>query len=236
MWHKPTRAWAISLLITSLAAPKPVSGQVAADSGLSSTDAALFGVIGGLLLAPGALGIDPGTPDCLPCDSADLPFFDRWAVAAPRPAWDHVSTGLVLGLAAATWWDISRSGTGARGKLLASMESAGLAAGLSFLAKDLVGRHRPVLYTTEAVDLADPSSHLDSWPSGHAAVAAALTTSYLLGRPGVSVSRAGRIGALAVALAVAGLRIAAAKHFPSDVVAGAAVGVGSAVLVHSIRF
>lgn len=234
--HKPARAWAIFLLSTSLAVPHLLSGQIAADSGISSLDVALLGAIGGLLLAPGVLGIDPGTPVCLPCDPEDLPFFDRWAVASPRPAWDHLSTGLVLGLAAATWWGLSRSGPGARGKLVASMESAGLATAVSFLAQDLVGRHRPVLYTPEAVDLTDPASQLDSWPSGHTAVAFALATSYVLGRPGVSTPRAGRIAALAAAIVVGGLRVAAARHFPSDVVSGAAVGVGSALLVHAIRF
>ena len=236
IWHKPVRAWAILLVLTNLASPHPVSGQIAADSGLSTTDGVIFGAIGGLLLAPGVLGIDPGTPDCLPCDPGDLPFFDRWAVASPRPAWDHLSTGLVLGLAAATWWDLSRSGHGARGKLVASMESAGLATAVAFLAQDLVGRHRPVLYTPEAVDLTEPANELDSWPSGHTAVAFALATSYALGRPGVSPPPEARIAALAAALVVGGLRVAAAKHFPSDVVSGAAVGVGSALLVHTIRF
>jgi membrane-associated phospholipid phosphatase len=32
------------------------------------------------------------------------------------------------------------------------------------------------------------------------------------------------------------MRVAAGKHFPSDVVGGAALGVTSAVVVHAIRF
>ena len=42
--------------------------------------------------------------------------------------------------------------------------------------------------------------------------------------------------ALATAVSIGALRVAAAKHFPSDVVAGAALGVVSAVTVRAIRF
>ncbi len=65
-------------------------------------------------------------------------------------------------------------------------------------------------------------------------IAFALATSYLLSR--VAPSRTARVGAIAAATAAAVLRVASARHFPSDVVGGAAVEVGSAVLVHSIRF
>ena len=114
--------------------------------------------------------------NCSPCDSGSVPFFDRWAIAEPRPVWSHASTGLLGAIAAVTWWDLAKH---------------------------------------------DPASRLRWLPS------------YLLSR--VAPSRTARVGAIAAATAAA-LRVASARHFPSDVVGGAAVEVGSAVLVHSIRF
>ena len=80
----------------------------------------------------------------------------------------------------------------------------------------------------------NPADVRPSFPSGHSAIAFALATSYLLSR--VAPSRTARVGAIAAATAAAVLRVASPRPFPSDVVGGAAVEVGSAVLVHSIRF
>ena len=42
--------------------------------------------------------------------------------------------------------------------------------------------------------------------------------------------------ALGAATGVAVFRVAAAKHFPSDVLAGLIVGVGTAAITHEIKF
>ncbi len=109
---------------------------------------------------------------------------------------------------------------------------------MTTLLKAVIGRPRPILYTEAALSLEDPAAARVSMPSGHTSTAVALATSYVLagsrtgrGSPGVL-----QIGVLAAAAIVGGLRVASASHFPSDVVAGAAVGVGSAFLVEAIRF
>jgi membrane-associated phospholipid phosphatase len=77
-----------------------------------------------------------------------------------------------------------------------------------------------------------------SWPSGHTATAAALVTSYLLsvGQPDARPASWQRPALILAGAGVGAMRVAAAKHFPSDVVSGAAFGVLSALVVHQLRF
>jgi undecaprenyl-diphosphatase len=154
-------------------------------------------------------------------------------VAEPRDGWSALSDGLVLALAAATWWDMARSNSAGRPHVVASVESAALAVGATNFLKELIDRPRPIFYTDLALEL-DPADHDPSFPSGHTAVAFAVATSYVLSKS--SPGTAARIGALAVAATVGAFRVASARHFPSDVVGGAALGVGSALLVHTIKF
>ncbi len=221
------------MLCTGLGRPQPVAAQAPAQPTFTISDAAVFGAAAGLYLAPGLFGFDEGAYDCLPCDPADLPAFDRWAVAEPRDGWSYLSDGLVLALAAVTWWDLAGSSSAGRPHVIASVESAALAAGATNFLKELIDRPRPIFYTDLAPEL-DPADHDPSFPSGHTAVAFALATSYVLSRS--RPSTAVRIGSFAVAATVGALRVASARHFPSDVVAGAALGVGTALLVHTIKF
>lgn len=84
--------------------------------------------------------------------------------------------------------------------------------------KHLVARHRPVL--------AEPFAHASGWsfPSGHALGSAALWGSLAV----VAAARLGRAIALAVAVTVPVLiavtRVLLGVHYPSDVVAGLAIG------------
>jgi membrane-associated phospholipid phosphatase len=119
------------------------------------------------------------------------------------------------------------------------MESLLWAESTVHLVKALVGRKRPVLYTDSGINYAYVGSNQRSWPSGHAATAAALATSYCLTRRDLSANRTvdwrcwlATTGAVAVGL----LRMAAAKHYPSDVLSGWAAGVGTAFAVHAIKF
>ncbi|MDH5550864.1 MAG: phosphatase PAP2 family protein, partial [Gemmatimonadota bacterium] len=73
-----------------------------------------------------------------------------------------------------------------------------------------------------------------SMPSGHAAIAFATATSYWLNNPERGL--APKLAAVAAAVGISVLRVASAKHFPSDVVVGAVVGTGVALAVHTIRF
>jgi membrane-associated phospholipid phosphatase len=231
--HKPILGWAIFLLLTGLGRPVPAAAQAPAEPIFTISDVFVFGAAGGLYLAPQLFGFDGSTYDCLPCDPADLPPFDRWAVAEPRDGWSALSDGLVLALAAATWWDMARSNSVGRSHVIVSVESAALAVGATNFLKELIDRPRPIFYTDLALEL-DPADHDASFPSGHTAVAFALATSYVLSRS--SPNTAVRIGSLVVAATVGAFRVASARHFPSDVVGGAALGVGSALLVHTVKF
>jgi len=176
-------------------------------------------------------------PGCGPCNRADVPFFDRWAITHARALPEDASTALVLGLAGAASVALLRRGHAGWSDLRALNESAGLAAVLALVLKDATARHRPWTFTTDALmpDNGLRGGARNSFPSGHVAVAAAVTTSLLLSRSvhPSPLLRAVAIGAVAL---TGGLRIVAGRHFPSDVVAGAGLGVLSAVGVHAIRF
>jgi undecaprenyl-diphosphatase len=103
---------------------------------------------------------------------------------------------------------------------------------LATLLKVAVGRERPY----EVVLAADPLLRWDvsgSFPSGHAATSAAgaVILAYLLGRGGLW------LGLLAVAVSFS--RVYVGVHYPLDVLAGAALGVGvglvAAALVRRLR-
>jgi len=117
------------------------------------------------------------------------------------------------------------------------VEGAAWASGITEMLKGVIGRRRPVLYTVEAPGAVSERNSRRSLPSGHTSVAFAVATSYWLSRralhgsPGVP----GWV-AVAVATGVGVLRVAAGKHFPSDVVAGAALGVGTAVVMQVVKF
>lgn len=117
-------------------------------------------------------------------------------------------------------------------------QSAVLALGVVELTKALVARSRPVLYTERAVTAVRSLDSQRSWPSGHTATAVALATSYLLSvrQAGAGPSTWRRPALLVASAGVGAMRVAAAKHFPSDVVSGAAFGVLSAFAVHRLRF
>jgi undecaprenyl-diphosphatase len=92
------------------------------------------------------------------------------------------------------------------------------------LAKGLSGRARPAVAQVPVVRRLRRAPLTTSFPSGHAASAAAFATGASLEMPALAVA----VGGLAAA--VAGSRIVTGAHYPSDVVAGAALGVGAATL------
>jgi membrane-associated phospholipid phosphatase len=108
--------------------------------------------------------------------------------------------------------------------------------GLVLGLKHAVGRPRP--YVRRA--LVSHSAHYSasqeadaytSFPSGHAALSAALVTSWTLSHPKWYVGGPGAAWAVAVSLS----RLHLGVHYPSDVLVGAGIGVGMAVLVHQMR-
>lgn len=186
--------------------------------------------------APRLLDLNHHLPSCAPCDLQAVPWFDRWAVSTPRDALSVASGGIVFAMAALESLDLVRGGPEHYGEIAYLSESAGWALGAGELLKAIVARKRPVLYTAEAPAAADDLDNQRSWPSDHTAVAAALAAGYLLVPRGAPVPAWRRWAVVAAATSVGVLRVASGKHFPSDVVGGAALGVVSAVTVRAIRF
>ena len=191
---------------------------------------------GVVFLAPHLLNVNEGPPECAPCDRDQLPWFDRWSVVPERGTSSVASTVILFGLAAGTWWDLSRRGEGQGfAAVAASIEATSWALGVTELGKAVFARKRPVLYTDDAVEIIGARGVRRSMPSGHTAAAFALATSYLLQMRGRDANLPAWL-VTATAAGVGVLRVVAGRHFPSDAVAGAAVGVVSAVVVHEIRF
>lgn len=117
-----------------------------------------------------------------------------------------------------------------------------LSEGLTYLGKTAFGRPRPYAYRPEGERPGRPTEAtgavtFQSMPSGHSSAAwtavALGLTEHLLLRPHASwLERAG-VGVLGGTLAGAtsALRVAAGQHFPSDVIAGAGIGIASGVAV-----
>ena len=174
-----------------------------------------------------------GPPPCAPCDPGSVPGFDRWIIRPPVRAYATGSDLLILGLASGT---LIHTAFGPRGqrRVLTELETMAWTMGVVGLSKSLIGRNRPVLYTEVAPEVAAQVINQRSMPSGHAAIAFATATSYWLNNPERGL--APKLAAVAAAVGISVLRVASAKHFPSDVVVGAVVGTGVALAVHTIRF
>jgi len=101
----------------------------------------------------------------------------------------------------------------------------------------VIRRKRPVLYTSGAAAAVADRENQESLPSGHASLAFAAATSYLVlaRRQHLPHRTRNAILLYAGAVGVSALRVAAGKHFPTDVAAGAALGSGIGWLVATIH-
>lgn len=100
----------------------------------------------------------------------------------------------------------------------------------------MIARKRPVLYTEDAAAAAEDLRNQRSMPSGHTSAAFALATSYILYSWPRTENKVPALLAGAAAVSVGVLRVVSARHFPSDVVVGAAVGTLSGIVVYRIRY
>jgi undecaprenyl-diphosphatase len=100
-----------------------------------------------------------------------------------------------------------------------------LALGIAHVISSLWDRPRPYVAHATVSHLFVTASGDPSFPSDHATAAFAIAVSILL--------RSRRIGLLALAMAVvlAVARVAVGVHYPSDVVGGALIGTGAALLL-----
>jgi membrane-associated phospholipid phosphatase len=236
--HKTRTGTCILLLASVLGVSGPLAAQAPiAPRAIQVGDVASSAVAAALVLAPRVFSWGPTTADCtVPCDPATLPWYDRWALSPISPTLSRGSDVLVVALGLGT---VAATVAGDRShrELVSALQAGLWAEGATEMLKTTVGRERPVLYTAAGADVATVPDNLRSLPSGHTAVAFSLATSLWLaerdihGRPGL-VGWLGVLGATGVAV----LRVAAGKHFPSDVVVGAAVGTASSLVVHAIKF
>ncbi len=93
----------------------------------------------------------------------------------------------------------------------------------------LVGRLRPYEASVEILRLIPPPLTAHAFPSGHTSVAFACAAALTLGSP------AWGMAALVLATAVGFCRVFAGVHYPSDVVAGAVLGILCAIIIRWIR-
>jgi membrane-associated phospholipid phosphatase len=135
---------------------------------------------------------------------------------------------MVLGLNAASARDEGRAIQGAEDLLLVA-EAVALSASLNQLTKFLVGRERPFVHALDPEwrDRTDkPSDNNLSFFSGHTTLAFAVAVSGATVATLRGYDTAPYLWAIggALALLTGGLRIAADRHYLSDVLVGAAVG------------
>ncbi|GGU12411.1 bifunctional phosphatase PAP2/diacylglycerol kinase family protein [Streptomyces violascens] len=133
-----------------------------------------------------------------------------------------------LWFAAATAMGATRSPRARRAALrgVASLALASLT--VNTVAKHSVRRARPLLDAVPLVRQLKRRPVTTSFPSGHAASAAAFVTGVAL------ESRAWGAALAPVGFSVAASRVYTGVHYPGDVVAGAALGVGAALAVRGL--
>ena len=202
-------------------------------------DAASVGAAGALFVLPTVLELPKGPPSCAPCDPTTVPTVDRSALHTFSDGAGTASDVVLAGVAGLTAF-ASLHGLPAaqwRGNFAMLANAAAWTAASTEWLKVVIRRKRPVLYTSGAVAAAADRESQQSFPSTHASLAFAAATSYLVlaRRQHLHHRRRNAILLYAGAVGVSALRVAAGKHFPTDVAAGAALGSGIGWLVATIH-
>ncbi|HVH66231.1 MAG TPA: phosphatase PAP2 family protein [Gemmatimonadales bacterium] len=205
-------------------------------------DAATIAGAGTLAAIPVLAGLPHGPPPCAPCDPASLPSIDRAALHTFSGPAGTASTVLLVAVAGFGGVASTEGGGGiwgprVRGHAVVFANALAWTVATTEWVKVLAHRSRPVLYTAAAPAAASDRDNRRSFPSGHSAAAFSVATAYLVMAQREHLPHRARNAVLLFggAATVAALRVAAGQHFPSDVVAGAAVGSGIGWLVTHVR-
>ena len=216
-----------ALVLLAVTGP-PALGQ--APYRVSWGDAVSVVAAGVAVLIPEATKLPKAAPSCAPCDPASLPGIDRVALRTFSASAGTASTALLAGLIGFAGVASFEGATPAqrRGHVAVFANSIAWTFAATEWMKVVVRRKRPVLYTAGATAAeGDPNSQR-SFPSGHASVAFAAATTYLMMARRERLPHQTRNAVLLYvgALGVSALRVSAGKHFPTDVLGGAVLGTG----------
>jgi membrane-associated phospholipid phosphatase len=202
-------------------------------------DAASVSAAAGVALVPVVLALPKGPPSCAPCDPGSVPGIDHVALHAFSNGAGTASSLLLAGVVGTAGLASLRAlpPAQARGNAAVFLNSLAWTEAATEWIKVAVRRNRPILYTAGAAAASGDRENQQSFPSGHASVAFAAATSYLLmaDRQHLPHRTRNAIVLYTGATAVAALRVAAGKHFPTDVAGGALLGSGIAWLVARIH-
>lgn len=180
-------------------------------------------------------------------DRGSVNAVDRWATRNWSPGWqatsDRTRDGLIVASALLSFGPALRGGRWGDVFTLGVIfgETAALTAGVTYLAKSTARRTRPYAYN-DALTVAervavggDAGRSSASFISGHASVgfatATLLSTVFADLHGGTPASKLVWAGSLTAATLTAYARVEGGMHFPTDVVAGAAVGAAIGHLV-----
>jgi membrane-associated phospholipid phosphatase len=182
---------------------------------------------------------------CAPCDRSRLWAIDRGSVGPVRAAANLSSYGtaaLEAGLGF-IFLASSRRGQGTAPLLedaTVVTQAVSVTAAATMALKLLFHRPRPLMYLPAPAGGFTPDDGR-SFPSSHTSLAFAIAAAYtsLLHRRGIAGSHKLEIGALfTTALATGVLRVVSHEHFPTDVLAGAALGFAlgwTVPAIHAVR-
>ncbi|MFK4207776.1 bifunctional phosphatase PAP2/diacylglycerol kinase family protein [Streptomyces sp. NPDC030920] len=154
----------------------------------------------------------------------------NWPGAGPvLPRLSRTADHGLLWLGAAAGLAALGGNARARRAALRGIASLGVASAVTnILGKSAVRRQRPLLDAVPVVRRLARQPVTTSFPSGHAASAAAFAT-------GVALESKGWGAVVApLALSVAASRVYTGVHYPSDVLAGAVLGVGAALALRGV--
>ena len=185
------------------------------------------------VLIPEATKLPKSAPSCgstVPCDPASLPGIDRVVLHTFSGSAGTASSALLAGVIGFAGIASFQGATPAqrRGHVAVFANSLAWTFAATDWVKVIVRRKRPVLYTAGGTAAAGDPNSQRSFPSGHASVAFATATTYLMMARRERLPHQTRNAILLYvgALGVSALRVSAGKHFPTDVLGGAVLGTG----------
>jgi membrane-associated phospholipid phosphatase len=228
---RPFRAVLAVVLLAASAAPAGDLYDLDTGRELALGGSALL--VGGATWWQSRMVAPPTAAELAALDVADLPAHDRIATRLWSPPAAALSDVLMVGLGLSPLALLLETGSDLSGGELLAMyaETVALEKSLVGALKLGVGRLRPFTYNPDPAipdDLRHSRYARRSFPSGHTgtAFAGAVFTGSVYARlnPDARSRHWVRGGTLALAALTGYLRVRSGNHFPTDVVAGAAVG------------